>query len=284
MIIEAGQVAVVTGAAQGLGRALAAGLIDRGVSVALADTATERLHTTAEELTARGGAVLPVITDVSDAAAVDALASRTLDHFGRVDVVVNNAGIAPGGAQPLWRTDRRDWQRVLAVNLLGVVHGIQAFVPHLVTAGAGHVVNIASLAGVTAMPFGGPYGASKHAVVAISETLRHELEVMGLPIGVTVACPGFVRTPLAEGLVTLAQAEDDVLTEHLPADMSMEQMKQLRAELKRGIATMMEPEVAAEHILAAVQADRLYALTHGDFENGVRHRAEGILAALGDQG
>ncbi|HKR49273.1 MAG TPA: SDR family NAD(P)-dependent oxidoreductase [Pseudonocardiaceae bacterium] len=283
MIIEAGQVAVVTGAAQGLGRALAAALIDRGVSVVLADTAAEQLYTTAEEFTARGGRVLAVVTDVSDAAAVDALASRTLDHFGRVDVVVNNAGIALGGGQPLWRTDPQDWQRVLAVNLLGVVHGIQAFVPHLVTAGTGHVINIASLAGLTTTPFGGPYGASKHAVIAISETLRAELEVLGLPIGVTAACPGLVRTPLAEGLLTLAQADDDVFTEHLPVDMSREQMQQLWAGVKRGIATMMEPQIAAEHILAAVEADRLYALTHGDFENSVRHRVEGILAALGDR-
>ena len=101
-----------------------------------------------------------------------------------------------------------------------------------------------------------------------------------MPIGVTVACPGFVRTPLTEDLVALAQADDDVLTEHLPT----EQMEQLWAGFERGIATMMEPEVAAERILAAVEADRLYALTHGDFEDGVRHRAEGILAALGDRG
>jgi short-subunit dehydrogenase len=154
----------------------------------------------------------------------------------------------------------------------------------LVTAGTGHVVNIASLAGLKATPFRGIYGASKHAVVAISETLRAELEAMGLPIGVTVACPGFVRTPLTEGLVAWAQADDDVSTEHLPADLSMEQMEPLWAWLKRGIATMMEPEVAAERILAAVEADRLYALTHGDFEDGVRHQAKGILAALGDRG
>ncbi len=281
VLIEADQVAVVTGAAQGLGRALAAGLIDCGVSVVLADTATERLQTTAEEFTARGGRVLSVITDVSDAAAVDALASRTLEHFGRVDIVVNNAGIATHGGRPLWQTDPQDWQRVLAVNVLGVVHGIQAFVPHLVTAGAGHVVNIASLAGLTATPFAGAYCASKHAVVAISETLRAELEAMGLPIGVTVACPALVRTPLTEGLVTLAQADDDALAEHLPAHLSTDQ---LRAQLKRLIANPMEPEVAAERILAAVETDRLYALTHGDFEDGVRHRAEGILAALGDRG
>jgi NAD(P)-dependent dehydrogenase (short-subunit alcohol dehydrogenase family) len=286
MIIEVGQVAVVTGAAQGLGRALAERLIDRGVSVVLADIAMERLHTTAEEFTARGARVLPVITDVGDAAAVNTLASRTLDHFGRVDVVVNNAGITTGSGRPLWQTDPQDWQRVLAVNLFGVVHGIQAFVPHLVRAGAGYVVNVASMAGLTAIPFGGVYCASKHAVVAISETLRRELKVMGLPIGVTAACPGFVRTPLAEGLVTLAQADDDVWTEHLPAGLSiqMEQMQQRRSALKRGIATIMEPEIAAERILAAVEANRLYALTHGDFEDSVHDRTAGILAALGDRG
>jgi NAD(P)-dependent dehydrogenase (short-subunit alcohol dehydrogenase family) len=236
MIIKVGQVAVVTGAAQGLGRALAAGFIDRGVSVVLADTATEQLHTTAEEFTARGGRVLPVRTDVSDSAGVHALASRTLDQFNRIDVVVNNAGITPGDSRPLWQTDPQDWQRVLAVNLLGVVHGIQAFVPHLVTAGAGHVVNIASLAGLTAMPFMGAYCASKHAVVAISETLHGELETTGLPIGVTVACPGFVRTPLTEGLVTLAQADDDALAEYL--------LREQMVGLKRWITTMIEHDRA----------------------------------------
>jgi NAD(P)-dependent dehydrogenase (short-subunit alcohol dehydrogenase family) len=208
MIIEAGQVAVVTGAAQGLGRALAAGLLDRGVSVVLVDTAQDRLRDTAEAFTARGGQVLPVVADVSDAAAVGELASRTLDHFGRVDVVVNNAGITAGNVRPLWQTDPEDWRRVLAVNLLGVVHGIQAFVPHLVTAGAGHVVNIASLAGLIVAPFGSAYCASKHAVVAISETLRAELDMLGLPIGVTVVCPAYVRTSLTEDMFTLFQAGD----------------------------------------------------------------------------
>ena len=283
MIIEAGQVAVVTGAAQGLGHALAAGLIDRGVSVVLADIATERLHIAAEAFTARGGRVLPVITDVGDAVAVDALASCALDYFSRIDMVINNAGIGSSGAQPLWLTDPQDWQRVLAVNLLGVVHGIQSFVPHLMRAGAGHVVNIASLAGLAVTPFGGVYGASKHAVVAISETLHRELEVMGLPIGVTVACPGLVRTPLAEGLVTLVRMDNDILAEYLPAEMSTEQKEQLWAKLNRGIATMIESEIAAERILAAVEADQLYALTHGDFEDDVRCRLEGILAALGAQ-
>ncbi|MGH3855043.1 MAG: SDR family NAD(P)-dependent oxidoreductase [Pseudonocardiaceae bacterium] len=281
MIIEAGQVAVVTGAAQGLGCALAAGLLARGVSVALADTAQEQLRDTAEAFTARGGQVLPVVTDMADAAAVGALAAQTLAHFGRVDVVVNNAGIAAHHAWPLWQVDPADWRRVLEVNLLGAVHGIRAFVPHLVTAGAGHVVNIASLAGLMAGPFNSAYCASKHAVVAISETLRAELDMMGLPIGVTVVCPGYVRTPLAEGMTTLLQTGADAqLAQNLPAGLSADQVEQMRTRLAAGLATMMEPDVAAERILAAVEADQLYALTHGDIEDGARHRAEGIIAAL----
>jgi NAD(P)-dependent dehydrogenase (short-subunit alcohol dehydrogenase family) len=282
MIIEPGQVAVVTGAAQGLGRALAAGLTDRGVSVVLADIATEQLHITAKALTARGATVLPVVTDVSDPVAVTTLAARTLDHFARVDLVVNNAGIGVGRGQPLWQTDAQDWQRVLAVNLLGVVHGIQAFMPHLVTAGAGHVVNIASLAGLSAQPFGAAYCASKHAVVAVSETLRRELDILDLPIGVTVVCPGLLRTPLGERLITLAQANDEDWAYRAPADLPGEQAHRLRASLRRLLATVQEPEAAAERILAAVETTRLYELTHGDLEDRARHRVENILPALGD--
>jgi NAD(P)-dependent dehydrogenase (short-subunit alcohol dehydrogenase family) len=282
MIIEAGQVAVVTGAAQGLGHALAAGLIDRGVSVVMADISAERLHTTAEAFTACGAHVLPVITDVSDPVAATTLASRTLDHFGRVDLVVNNAGISRGGGQLLWQTDPQDWQRVVAVNLLGVVHGIRAFVPHLVTAGAGHVVNIASLAGLTAWPFGAAYCASKHAVVAVSETLQCELGILGLPIGVTVVCPGVVRTPLGERLIALAQADDDGWPQRAPADVPRDHAQQLRAALQCLLVTVLEPEVAADRILAAVEANRLYELTHGDLDDRARHRVEGILAALGN--
>ncbi|HEX6402535.1 MAG TPA: SDR family NAD(P)-dependent oxidoreductase [Pseudonocardiaceae bacterium] len=281
MIIEAGQVAVVTGAAQGLGRALTAGLIDRGVSVVLADIAADQLHSTAEEFTAQGSRVLPVITDVSDPASVNALASRTLGHFGRVDIVVNNAGITSKSSYPLWQTEPQDWQRVLGVNLLGVVHGIQAFVPHLVSAGAGHVLNTASVFGLMTMPFAGAYCASKHAVVVISEMLRRELEMMGLPIGVTVACPGLVRTSLAEHVITSTRS-DDAWAEYLPADVPPELARQRRAAAQGLAATLMEPEAAAKRILDAVQADRFYALTHGDINDGARRRVEGILTALAD--
>jgi NAD(P)-dependent dehydrogenase (short-subunit alcohol dehydrogenase family) len=119
-------------------------------------------------------------------------------------------------------------------------------------------------------------------VVAVSETLRAELDMMGLPIGVTVACPGYVRTPLTESIFTLRQAGDHAqLAERLPAGLSAEQVEQVAARLEEGMVTMTEPDVVAERILAAVEADQLYALTHGDIEDSVRRRAEGILAALG---
>lgn len=136
---------------------------------------------------------------------------------------------------------------MLAVNVLGVVHGIQAFMPHLMTAGAGHMVNIASILGLTTSPFGAAYRASKHAVVAVSETLQQELDVMGLPIGVTIAYLGLVRTPLAERLITLTQAEDNGSAGQLPADIPRQRIQQLRAAFQSLLVTVLEPEVAAAH-------------------------------------
>lgn len=114
------------------------------------------------------------------------------------------------------------------------MHGIQAFLPHMVKIGAGHVINIGSIAGLPAMPFGSSYCANKHAVVAISETLRRELEMLELPIGVTVACPGYVRTPLAEGLATLIEADDEAWTERVPAELSKEQREQGAGDAEAG--------------------------------------------------
>ena len=195
MLIEPGQVAVVTGAAQGIGRALAAELGGRGASVALVDLHEGGVRQTAGEL---GDTAVPFVADVTDGDAVASVAERLLARFGRLDLVVNNAGVAPNDGKPLWEADLADWRRVVEVNLFGVLHGIRAFVPHLVAAGRGHVLNIASLAGLTGTPLSASYGTSKHAVVALSETLRAEFELLGTPIGVTVACPAFVRTPMVE--------------------------------------------------------------------------------------
>ena len=268
MIIEAGQVAVVTGAAQGLGHAIAAELSARSVSVVLADVSADRLDQVAEEL---GGLAVP--TDVRDQDAVHALADRAREHFGRVDMVVNNAGIV-AGSEPVWATEPGAWRSVIDVNLFGVVHGIRAFVPRFIEAGHGHVVNIASLARLAVPTFGSAYGASKHAIVAVSEGLRDELEMTGATgVGVTVVCPGFLRTPMAaavfdESRLDLAQ---------LPQDLTEEQAREMLAVARQSAA---DPEAAARRVLEGVQAGHLHVLTNGDFMGMARQRTEAVLAAL----
>ena len=189
MRLEAGQVAVVTGAASGIGRGLAEGFLRRGLAVAAADVEAEALDQAVSEMAA-GGRVIGQVTDVRDPDALLRLAARTLDDLGRVDVVCNNAGIVTPRL-PVWEQSSEDWRWTLEVNLLGVVNGIRAFVPHLIRQGSGHVVNTASIAGLAPIPGGGngAYTASKHAVVGLSETLVEELATVGVEVGVTVLCP-----------------------------------------------------------------------------------------------
>lgn len=279
MRIEPGQVAVVTGAGQGLGRAIATELAGRGVSVMLADLLEDSVRSAADELAdAGGGTITAAVLDVSDADAVASLAQRVMDRFGRVDLVVNNAGIVPTDGKPLWEADLAQWRRVVDVNLFGVLHGIRAFVPHLVAAGRGHVVNIASLAGLLAgTPLSASYGTSKHAVVATSEALRAELDMMELPIGVTVVCPGFVRTPMAESTWDMTRTQELADRLGTNADAILESI----AETMRD---MLEPDEAARRILTAVETDVLHALPSGDIADGARTRAQRILDAIDASG
>ncbi|MHA6798881.1 SDR family NAD(P)-dependent oxidoreductase [Bounagaea algeriensis] len=274
MHIESGQVAVVTGAAQGLGRAIAAELVQRGVSVVLADVGHAAVERTAAELAAGGGVTMPVGVDVTDAAALAALAERVLERFGRIDLVVNNAGIAPGEGRPLWEVDLAEWRRVLDVDLFGVLHGIRAFVPHLVAAGRGHVVNIASIAGLSATPLAASYSTAKHGVVALSEALHAELGLLRLPIGVTAVCPGFVRTPMAEGTAESTSGSQEWV-ERLGTEASA-----ALAEIEETMRDMLEPDEAARRVLAAVEADQLHVLPSGDVRDGARSRTQRVLDAI----
>src|SRR3984885_13722438 len=167
------------------------------MKIVLGDIEEGPLARAVNDLAAAGAEAVGVRTDVADRASVEALRDRTLDRFGAVHLVHNNAGVGTGG--PIWEVPEEDWRWILGVNLWGVVHGIATFVPLFIQQGEGHVVNTASIAGLTSAPFLGPYNATKQAVVAMSETLYKDLEGAGIKgVGVSVLCPGFVQTRIAE--------------------------------------------------------------------------------------
>jgi NAD(P)-dependent dehydrogenase (short-subunit alcohol dehydrogenase family) len=254
-----GKVAVVTGAASGIGLALARRFAREQMRLVLADVEEPALDTAVEELRRGGAEVLGAVTDVSDAGQVQALADATIERFGAVHVVCNNAGVGAGGLS--WEAPLATWEWVLGVNLWGVVHGIRSFVPLLVEQGEGHVVNTASVAGLVAPPFMGPYSASKHAVVAISETLLHELRFLGSDVGVSVVCPGWVRTRIAES------------ERNRPAPLAVtdgESDAAMRAVLASAIEGGMAPEQVAEHVHGAVRDGRFWVLTHDEADVWVR--------------
>ncbi|RKH27345.1 SDR family NAD(P)-dependent oxidoreductase [Corallococcus sicarius] len=185
--------AVVTGAGSGLGRALCEALASRQARVLVSDVDPATAQETARRITGLGGEAHVYPCDVTDAEAVEGLARAADDAFGGVDLLVNNAGVGAAGA--IGEMPLAEWRRVMDVNLWGVIHGCHAFVPRMRKQGSGHVLNIASLAGLVYAPHLGAYNTSKAAVVALSETLYAELRPLGL--GVTVACPTFFRTNIA---------------------------------------------------------------------------------------
>jgi len=191
-----GKVAVVTGAASGIGRELALACAADGANVAIADVDETGLAETAR-LLPPGCESIQVRCDVSKDSDVESLAQRAYERFGAAHAIFNNAGV--GAAGPVWTSTLDDWKWVLGVNLMGVVHGIRAFVPRMLAAKAeGHVVNTASVAGMLSVPGSAVYCASKHAVVSLSECLHHDLRMAGSSIGVSVLCPAYVPTGIAE--------------------------------------------------------------------------------------
>ena len=187
-----GKVAVITGGASGIGRAVADKAAAEGMRIVLGDIEAGPLKLAVDDMTSTGAEVLGVVTDVSDRASVEALRDAALERFGAVHLVHNNAGIGLGG--PIWEITEEDWRWILGVNLWGVIHGVATFTPLLLEQGEGHIVNTASIAGLIVAPFLGPYNATKQAVVAISETLFKDLQTVAAPVGVSVLCPGFVQT------------------------------------------------------------------------------------------
>ena len=190
-----GGVAIVTGGGSGIGAALAEELALRGTDVVLADIDVADAETVAERIRSRGGRASATQLDVTSAPAFDAVVAATMQRRGRLDYVFNNAGIGVGGPAADYTLDA--WERILAVNLRGVVHGVQAAYPVMIRQGFGHIVNTASMAGLTTSPGMIGYTTTKHAVVALSQALRSEAAAHG--IRVSALCPGVIRTPLLQG-------------------------------------------------------------------------------------
>jgi NAD(P)-dependent dehydrogenase (short-subunit alcohol dehydrogenase family) len=186
-------VAVVTGAASGIGLAVSQALVAEGVQVVMADINAESVRLQASRLTGQGGVAVARALDVSDPVAVDAVARAAVDEFGALHIAVNNAGIVNRGYS--WELPLEEWHRVLNVDLWGVIHGIRSFVPPILATGdEGHVVNIASMAAVLPVDRLGPYTVAKHGVLGLSDVLRAEFRSVGAPVGVSVVMPGMIRT------------------------------------------------------------------------------------------
>jgi len=265
-----GKVAVVTGGASGIGRALAERFAREGMKIVLADVEEKALSETREALAAGGAQVLAVPTDVSRAEQVDELARRTFDAFGTAHVVCNNAGVSVAG--PAWQPSEADWAWVLGVNLWGVIHGIRAFVPRLVSQGEGHVVNTASIAGLISAPGMGPYCATKHAVVALSECLFHDLAIATSgKVKVSVLCPAWVNTRIAESDRNRPASAPRRERERTSHEQRMEGL--VRAAVAGGIP----PHVVAEKVLAAIVGERFWILTHSKTKKGVERRLRGVV-------
>jgi NAD(P)-dependent dehydrogenase (short-subunit alcohol dehydrogenase family) len=266
----AGKVAVVTGAASGIGLALSRRLGADGMRVMMADVEEPALAAAARSLAAEGIEAATAVTDVSDADAVDALARATLERFGAVHVVCNNAGVAGGGLT--WQIPLPTWNWLVGVNLFGIVHGMRSFLPHLIEQGEGHVVNTASVAGLIAGPFMSPYNATKHAAVAISESLYHDLAAVGSPVGVSVLCPGFVRTRIGE-------ADRNWPASYGPLPVAQDQpgSEELRQALSSAIEAGLDPAIIATAVRDAIVAGRFWVLTHPELNDAVLGRYSGAV-------
>jgi NAD(P)-dependent dehydrogenase (short-subunit alcohol dehydrogenase family) len=253
--LAAGKVAVVTGAASGIGFSLAQRFARSGLNVVLADVNEAGLAAAAEKVGSMGVEALPVPVDVSDEASVAALAAATLERFGSAHVVCNNAGVV-SMADP-WFGPLASWQWVLGVNLWGVIHGIRAFLPTLIAQGEGHIVNTASIAGLYP-GFGPSYDAGKHAVVALTEDLYTTMKQMGLPIGVSVLCPGWVRTNLMDAERNWPQALGEAPAPAMGAEV-------VTSHVRRAIDEGTTPAAVADMVADAIVGERYWVFPHPEF-------------------
>ena len=248
----ADRVAVVTGAASGIGRALAATLANERMKVVMADVEATALDTAAAAVRVKAPAVLALRVDVSRAEDVERLARETYAAFGAAHVVCNNAGVAVIGA--VHEHSLADWQWVMGVNLWGVIHGVRAFVPRMLAGGdEGHIVNTASMAGLSTAPFMSVYDVTKHGVVALSESMFKEFESTGAPIGVSVVCPGLINTSIMH---SSRNRPAELAEEGKAGPMAQAFGQGLADRLTRGYP----PSEVADQVLRGIREKRFYVV------------------------
>ena len=261
------RVAVITGAASGIGLAMAERFARNDMSIVMADIEDSPLQLAAAKVRALGVDVLALTVDVSNAAAVESMAVRTYERFGAAHVLCNNAGVGGGGAQATLTVAEWDW--VLGVNLHGVIHGIASFLPRMVASGEdGHIVNTASMAGHVAFGGMGPYNASKFAVVGISEGLFHEMS--GTNIGVSVLCPGWVNTRIGESSRNRPSG--------VPERMARPEDAARAAYITQVLAEGLAPSAIADLVHDAIVGDKFWIFSHPEMMPAIRQRADEILA------
>ncbi len=263
MQLQQGQVAVITGGASGIGLGMAQHFAQRGLRLVLADIEQGALDRAVADLTAAGADVIGIRTDVSKVDQVEALAAAAFDRFGAVNVLCSNAGVVKRGVA--WEQSLEDWEWVVGVDLWSVIYGARAFIPRMLASGEpAHLVNTASTAGLAAFPMIGSYNVSKAGVVALSETLWHDLRTRGAAIGVSVLCPGLVATRIGESDRNRPGATP---SEPAAAPISM----------RNPGAVAMLPSEVAQQVADAIESDQFWIITHPVYDEFVRQRAAGIL-------
>ena len=266
-----GRVAVVTGAASGIGLGLAKRLGSDGMKIVLADVEADALQQAAQALEKSGVEVLAVVTDVAKAEQVEALAEQALAAFGKIHVVCNNAGVMIGGLS--WEAPLEDYEWVMGVNVWGVIHGIRTFVPILLEQEEpGHVINTASMAALASMPYTGIYFMTKHAVMSLSETLYHELTLRGAKVGVSVLCPEVIATNIDKS----ERSRPDRLRS---SEERSEERKVVEDALSRGVATGVPPKWIADRAVDAIGEGRFYVLSDEEWRRTAETRLEDIRLA-----
>jgi NAD(P)-dependent dehydrogenase (short-subunit alcohol dehydrogenase family) len=263
------KVAVITGGASGIGRAMADRAVREGMKIVLADVEREPLLKAEAELSERGAQVLAVETDVSKSIEIEQLAEKAVSTFGGVNLLFNNAGVVFGGR--VWENTSDDWDWILGVNLMSVIHGVRIFVPIMEEQDDEcHIVNTASMAGLVSGPNLGAYKVTKFGVVALSETLYYELGEAGSKIGVSVLCPGFIRTQINIS----GRNRPDGGLRNLNPDAEASEL------LNDGVAGGKDPSDIADYVFDGIKAGKLFLLPHEGSGERVTHRAQEIVAEV----